>query len=579
MAKKKSDGTGCLILFALPFAGVGVAATGFAFYLAFLSFAAGSWVEVPARILSASLNESRGDDSTTYSVSATYSYEYEGQPYTGDRVSFDDSGDNIGSYHQDIYETLKNQRGQVYRCYVDPDEPWESVLFPELRVSKFLFILLFGFVFGTVGFGLIGGGFWGLRREKENKALAAQNPNEPWRWNKAWEGGFIQGGGKASVIATGIFAVIWNGISLPILFIVPGEVIDKGNTVALVGLLFPAVGLGLLAMTAYLFLRYRKYGATTVEMITMPGVIGGDLRALVHVPTRIAAEESIQVQISCLEVRVTGSGKNRKTSRRVLWQDAYGVPPNAVAETGGETAIPVRFRIPYEQPETFDNPGTSNGDIEWKLELEAKTPGIDFKSEFLVPVFKTSESSPEVVAGERDEEAFGIVQEEVIDPRVVRVEPQTDGGKRFYYPPARQLGATLFLIPFGMIFAGVGFGLMYASDAPFFMGAIFAAVGSLVMFGGFYMLVASIDIIINRYGLQCCGGMPFVRKTRQIAHSDVQEIDIATGMQANEKQFYNIMIKLADGKKLKAGSLIPNRRMAERIIEEMVETLASQQSQ
>lgn len=570
MAKKKSGGTGCLVLFALPFAAVGVGVVGYACFLAFQSLAASNWVEVPATINTAILNVNRGDDSTTYSVSATYTYSYEGQSYSGDRVSFDDSGDNLGSYHEDIYAILKDKRGQVYRCYVDPDDPWEAVLFPELRIVKFMFLLLFGLVFGAVGFGLLGAGLWSVRREKENEALAVQNPDAPWRWNKDWSNGFIQGGGKGAAIATGFFALIWNGISAPLLFIIPGEVLEKANYIALVGLLFPAIGALLIGMTLYLFLRYRKYGATTVEMITMPGVIGGDLRALVHVPTRIVAEEPIQVQLSCLKVRVTGSGKNRRTSRSILWQDAYGVPASAVAETGGETAIPVRFRIPYDQPETFDNPGTDNGDIEWKLEVEAKTPGIDFKSEFLLPVFKTPESSPEVMSGERDEETFGIASETVVDPRVVQVQQLVDGGHEFYYPPARLWGSTLFFIPMGLVFGGAGVFMIYASDAPLFMGIIFAAVGGLIVLGGMHLLTARIRVTINRYGVRLRSGVPFLTRTRAFGHAAVQEINVANGMSVNDKQYYNIMLRLADGKTLKAGSLIPSRRMADAIVEEMV---------
>ena len=39
------------------------------------------------------------------------------------------------------------------------------------------------------------------------------------------------------------FAVFWNVVSAPLWLVLPGEIIDKGNRVALLGLLFPAIGL------------------------------------------------------------------------------------------------------------------------------------------------------------------------------------------------------------------------------------------------------------------------------------------------------------------------------------------------
>ena len=78
MAAMKGDraAAGCLALFALPFAAVGV----FGLYLALSTLwtwtRTQSWVEVPAQIQSLDLEEHQGDDSTTYKVCATYRYSF-----------------------------------------------------------------------------------------------------------------------------------------------------------------------------------------------------------------------------------------------------------------------------------------------------------------------------------------------------------------------------------------------------------------------------------------------------------------------------------------------------------------------
>ena len=63
-------------------------------------------------------------------------------------------------------------------------------------------------------------------------------------------------------------------------------------------------------------------------------------------------------------------------------------------DRGGEgAAVPVLFAIPFESQETSRS--KSQRDIEWRLELSAKMPGVDYKSRFDVPVFKTADSRPD----------------------------------------------------------------------------------------------------------------------------------------------------------------------------------------
>lgn len=576
MSSKKvtTSDKGCLVLFSLPFTLVGLAVMSWVFFMAYRSWDAQNWVEVPAEIHSVSFDEHQSDDGSTYSVSATYSYEYDGREYSGDQVSFDDSADNLGM-HQKLYAELNPYNGKTFRCFVDPENPVDAVLFPELSPMKFFFLLLFGGLFAAVGLGVMAAGLYGLKKTQRDQALAATHPNEPWRCNADWEGGFIKSGGKGAAVGMTFFALLWSAISLPVLFFVP-EAVQDGEYAALIALLFPLVGLGLIASAIRMILRYRKYGVSVVELLTNPGVVGGDLRALVHVPRRVEAEENFRVKLSCFKVRVTGSGKNRSTSRTVQWQDEYTVSPDMAQAADGRTAIPVRFAIPYDSRESYDAPGGNDGDIEWKLEVEASTPGIDYQAEFLVPVFKTPESSSTSVTEASQAPVSDQVPAEAVDPRVVRIEDLVDGGRRFNYPAGRQKFSSLAFSLFGMIFLIAGLVLTFNTDAPIFMGIIFTLVGAGLAFGGVYLLTARTLVTIDRYGVTVRGGMPFLERTKTFSHNNISEINLGKGIQINEQQYYNIMLQLNDGK-VKAGSLIPSRRMAEAIIASMVETLAAQQ--
>lgn len=99
---------GCL-LFIISFAAVGTAAT-YVYVSDLVNWARMQyWDEVPALIRSASLDagRSKGGRSTIYRAHAEYEYEYQGRKYTNTRVSRYFGQDNMGRFHQDIYDELK----------------------------------------------------------------------------------------------------------------------------------------------------------------------------------------------------------------------------------------------------------------------------------------------------------------------------------------------------------------------------------------------------------------------------------------------------------------------------------------
>ena len=101
-------GAGCLMLFALPFAAVGVGALVWSGWTLLDWREAAGWAPVPAEIVAVDLEshtDSEGD--TTYETTATYRYEYEGTSYTGTRVAIDTGADNIGSFQHRLYYDLR----------------------------------------------------------------------------------------------------------------------------------------------------------------------------------------------------------------------------------------------------------------------------------------------------------------------------------------------------------------------------------------------------------------------------------------------------------------------------------------
>lgn len=161
---------GCLLLFSLPFAGVGV----FMLHQTFLNFtewrAAAKWVETPAYIHHLDLESSTDSEgSTTYETVAVFRYAYEDQTYEGSRVSLHGGGDNLGDFHQEIYDMLHPywQSGEVYRCFVDPGNPGSAMLHRDMRWGVVGFQMVFVVMFGGAGFGLMA---FALYLFKKNRA-------------------------------------------------------------------------------------------------------------------------------------------------------------------------------------------------------------------------------------------------------------------------------------------------------------------------------------------------------------------------------------------------------------------------
>ena len=62
-----------------------------------------------------------------------------------------------------------------------------------------------------------------------------------------------------------IFAIVWNAISLPILWVVRNDDTPH-NRVIYIALIFPAIGALLLFASVYMLLRRRKFGASRLML-------------------------------------------------------------------------------------------------------------------------------------------------------------------------------------------------------------------------------------------------------------------------------------------------------------------------
>lgn len=384
------SGTGCLILFALPFALVGLFVLGWVGKDLLEYYDMKSWTPVDAIVTSAELETHYGDDSTTYKAVATYEYEYEGIKHKGSRVGITSGADNLGSFHQDAASTLENhlRSKEPITIYVNPKDPSDSIVFRELRIGQFAFMGIFGLIFSTVGLGLMIGALFSSKEQKVREVLKKKYPGEPWRSNPKWQTGTLKTGNKGQFVAFLIFGSIWNLISMPLLVFLPEEVFKKGNYIAALGFLFPLIGVFLLIAIYRSFVQWRKFGGTTLTLNPFPPEIGGEVRGTLKISAQMQSgtkDAKGKIKCSRTEKRRTSKGGTSTTSVEIWSKDFPLVIESFRTMSSGTAATFKADLAGVEAPPTDEE---AYEPITWSLEFTADIPGVDFFATFDIPVIK-----------------------------------------------------------------------------------------------------------------------------------------------------------------------------------------------
>lgn len=475
-------------LFALPFFGIGawmLVSTGSLFYDAWRMQ---GWEPVPARLIDAGYETRSGDDSDTYKAYARYRYRYGGQEYESVRVGLSGGADNIGNYQVETGNRLSamRSRGDAVTAWVNPAAPAEAIIDRDIRWGLVGFKSIFVFVFGGVGLGLL---VYTWTRPKAKDPSLAQYQDAPWLLNDAWQTAEIRSGSRAAMWGAWAFAAFWNAISAVTPFIAYREVVDNQNYLALVALVFPLVGLGLLTWAVRRTLEWRRFGPAPVMLDPFPGSIGGHVGGTIDLALPFDSTAKFHVTLTNLYSYVSGSGKNRSRRDDAKWQDELV----AYAEPGGRgTRLTFRFDVPGGLDES-DAEQTGDSYYRWRLNLRAELTGTDLDRDYDIPVYATarqSRSLPERAMQRSRDERDALADSRVRDRVQILHNPT---GRAMFYPMGRYLGANLAGLLIGGVFAAAGWFLVVQEGHAIF-GSIFGGTGALVVLGAFYMMTNSLEV-------------------------------------------------------------------------------------
>jgi hypothetical protein len=317
-------------------------------------------------------------------VEAAYSYEYGGRRYHGSRVS-PETGSSSSGRHRERYAILKahREREEPFPAWVNPEDPAESLLFREMTPMSWV-MLPFGLVFAGVGAAVMIFGACSGRAVRFRKSAEKEHPERPWRADRRWAEGFEfgsrQGARAAGAWALAVLLGLFVGMFVYLVVIEHAPLFAR----VIVGV-FALAPLAMLAGAVYSTLRWLKYGSPRLVMAEMPAVPGRELRCAVLCRRHVRAESPYKLTLKCS--RTTGSGKHSTT--RTLHESTAEVTSDLGDRYGG-TAVPVELSVPEGLPSTSSE---ADGRIDWRLEVSAATPGVDFKVGFDLPVFDVEDEN------------------------------------------------------------------------------------------------------------------------------------------------------------------------------------------
>ena len=339
-------------------------------------------------------------------------------------------------------------------------------------------------------------------------------------------------------------------------------------------------------------IRHERFGDSYFEFDPLPISPGRRMTGRIQLRFETQAAHGIDLHFSCKRRIVTGSGKNSTTSTVTLWQADKNVSSGAIEPGPLGRAIPVEFELPADALITDHN--NPNDQILWLLHAQADVPGVDYKDDFELPVFRTAASpqfsadSPQPTSNSFSQAgtsspSFGFATAQSIDAdsgqvaqpsRTKVVVSMHDGGTEFYFPPLRTPGRALLLLAVSLGFSGAVYALIH-SKVPLFFTGIFALSDLFVIFGFFHVAIGSARIFVGNGEIQSRRGLLGFGSLRRTPFSEVVSVTPVGSLSQggnSDSSIYTIQLLTKSGKKITLADEIISRQEARWIVSQ-IETL------
>ena len=472
-SNKSNIGSWILFVFGLIFflVGIGVAVATIG-TMTVTYFSSTNWQQVPVNITSIKLKESRGDNSSTYRVEATYSYSYNGNRQSSD-VALSNASDNIGDYWQELYKQLKqDQAANRAQAWVNPSNPDEALLDRTFRWAQVAVGLLFFLMFGGFGFGAM----W--------LSMKSFKPIEKER-QEARDNG-ISSNEKSGFWILFLFGCPFLLIGLLTFFLSLPNIINKGEYEALLTLLFVFAGGGIMSFAYINQRRYKLIGPSPLFLDPLPGVIGGQVGGKFNIAAR-SQNTPVKVVLTCKK-RIR---RRKNTTTKILWQESM---QGYVQQSHDGLSVSFLFDCPEHLPDS--NSSSIFWEVRAQSDLKVQSKTVKFERNWNIPVENTeavasSINIPEQFTQQQDQLKTQQAQADASDlinfnqqGRFLNVESVGE----------RPIGSFFGGVLFGLIFSGAG---IFTITQDWWPGYIFVVIGTIIICASIFVLGRDIDIKID----------------------------------------------------------------------------------
>jgi hypothetical protein len=414
-------------------------------------------------------------------------------------------------------------------------------------------------------------------------STASSTPGLP-RGSRA--AGRVRSNTRSSLVGAWVVAGLWNLVSAPVLVFVPREL--ERNALATIAFIFPVVGVGLLIWAVTLTLRWRRFGPSWFEMSPITaspgGLCAGTIRTRLERPPSGGERLTVNIKLTCLRRVIRGNGKHRSVRENILWREEQDVPADHILFTPTGTAIPVRFALPADAPETSASKRSEG--VFWALSVEASLPGLDLYEDFDVPVRRGEPTEGRPVHMDRPERSF--VEPSRLDVSSIAqttkapvtrqdlaaagiLVRQTEAGVDYHFGAARNPSFAIPLTVFLLIWTGALW-LQIALDAPVIFPLVTGLFELLLLVIVTDLWLGTTTVTINPRTIRCRHTIAGIGATRVMAPSEISKIDLHISMQTTGRSgtpYYEIRATKRNGRRGSLGSGIRNKAHAEWLAREM----------
>jgi hypothetical protein len=379
---------------------------------------------------------------------------------------------------------------------------------------------------------------FGVSAKKHALKVGATKTDDekPWLKRKDWAAGRITSSSRKAVGILWVFIAFWYGISGAIwLFIIP-----QGNHVAVIALI--VIGLAMIFFALNTTRAWRKFGQSIFEMAAVPAASGGTLAGEIQVNGKLQPQHGLHLRLSCFRRTSSGSGNNRSTTEKILWQDEKWLRADLPQTDLNATGIPIYFKLPDNLPEST----TAFGDgTHWRLEASAQMRGPNFHATFEVPVFKLPEP-PEI--SDDPTAPYQMSLDEMRKQIRSRIQVNdTADGQEFVFPAARNPGFASGATVFCLIWTGIVV-LLFWKHAPPLFPFVFGAIDLLMAAFVFDLWLRRSRVVIAGPEIKIETAWLAFKKQNSLKIADAAGIAADVGATVGHAAYYDLKVRARDGR-------------------------------